>query len=131
MTPRCFLSVSPQISEHWSLPMIRAKLSCSFGIYFCVYHLLCACLRLLHPSIQLKSYTACIVFIFMQDILFPIYCSNFRYNMINNSTQCLAAVATLTSPIVKAQRQPTLKHTHAVLSLVLEFAHLFEVGTEN
>ena len=75
----------------------------------------------------------------IQHALFSYLCRIFSFqftaqtftNMINNSTQCLAALAILTFPIVKTQRQPTLQHTHAVLSLVLEFAHIFEVGTEN
>ena len=55
---------TPQINGHWCL---QAYWSSSFGLYFCVYLLLCASLRLLHlkmSRVYLALYSVCIAIMF-------------------------------------------------------------------
>ena len=71
----CCLSVlyafAPQMNKRQSLPMIRANLSYTFGLYFCVYLLLCASLRLLYLRVTQILYSMHVLcFIFVHDIQF-------------------------------------------------------------
>ena len=70
--------------------MIKASLSFSFGLHFCVYLLLYAAVRLLHLKVAEILYSMCV-------LCFNIYTgylvtSQILANMFNNSTQHLAAV---------------------------------------
>ena len=69
------------------MPMIKANLSFSFGVHFCVY-LLYAALRLLHLKVA-EIYTACMYYVLIPRYLVPIFSCQILANMFNNSTQRL------------------------------------------
>ena len=122
----CCLSVlyafAPQMNKCQSLPMIRANLSYTFGLYFCVYLLLCASLRLLYLRVTQILYSMHVLcFIFVHDIQFLLLKFFLTCLKINNSTQRLASVATSISPLSDPRDD---------LSLVLRLAQLFELKTK-
>ena len=120
MRLRCCLSVLyaalyafvPQNSKHPSLPMIRASLSCSFGLYV-VYISCCVSEIIASESSSDLIQHACIMF---PEYLVTKTAQNFA-NMFNNSTQCLAAVVTLVSPLSDSRDNQ--------LSFVLGLAQFF------
>lgn len=87
----CFICLCPQMSEHWSaLLMIRANLSCSFGLYF-VYTSSC-CLPEMNASETSSN--------FIQHAYTVLYIHIYLFN---NLIQHLTSVANSISPIVRAQ----------------------------
>ena len=73
---KCFY---PQINGHWYLQAFRSS---SFGLYFCVYLLLCASLRLLHlkmSRVYLALYSVCIAIMFQ----YSYYCVCVWLNNLN------------------------------------------------
>ena len=106
------------MSEHWSLPIIRANLSFSFRLHLLCYTSSCM------PSEIITSESTSNVILFIQDIY--IYCSNF--GTVTISTQRLTAVATSVSPLSDLRDNQFSRIHLRVLTALLGLSSFLNLG---
>ena len=120
MSARCCLSVlyafSPQMSERWSLTIVKANLS------FPLCYILCMPLVVCQSEIIASDSSSNLIhyyFIFIQDIFTAQFFAHVltEFNTALGSCGCMHACFNL--PIVRSQRQLILKHTLACTCIAL------------